>query len=139
MNRETGHVHAGSRRRVGADAVAQSQVCSGRSTRRKLLIALGGGLLAVPLVSFAQQQGKVWRVGFLVLRRIAPLDSDDFGEFPRGMRELGYIEGKNLVIEWRSAEGKVERLPGLAAELARLRVDVIVAGGGASRQRGADF
>ena len=63
------------------------------------LLALG----APPLGSFAQQQGKVLHVGFLALRRIAPLDSDFFGEFPKSMRELGYIEGKNLVIEWRSA------------------------------------
>ena len=97
--------------------------------RRKLLAALGFGALTVPLASFPQQQVKVWRVGFLSLRRIGSLDSDFFGEFPRGMRELGYIEGKNLVIEWRSAEGKIERLPDLATELVRRRVDVIVTAG----------
>ena len=98
--------------------------------RRKLLVALGAGALAVPFGSFAQQQGKVWRVGFLMARsRLASLDSDVFGAFPRGMRELGYVEGKNLVIEWLSAEGKYERLPGLASELVRLKVDVIVAAG----------
>ncbi len=91
------------------------------------LLALGAAKW--PLASFAQQPGKVWRVGFLALRRIGPLDSDFFGEFPRGMRELGYIEGKNLVIEWRSAEGEVERLPKVAAELVRLKVDVIVPAG----------
>jgi putative ABC transport system substrate-binding protein len=52
-----------------------------------------------------------------------------YGPFTRGMRELGYVEGKNLAIEWRSAEGNNERLPGLAAELVNLKVDVIVAGG----------
>ena len=58
------------------------------------------------------------------------LDSDyNYGPFRQGMRELGYVEGKNLVIEWRSAEGKYERLPGLATELVNLKVDVIVTAG----------
>ena len=97
------------------------------NNRRKLAIALGAGALAAPFSSFAQQQGKVWRVGFLAPRRIGSLDSDVFGGFPQGMRELGYTEGKNLVIEWRSAHGRYELLPGLAAELVQLKVDVIVA------------
>ena len=95
--------------------------------RRKLLVVLGASALVAPFRSFAQQQGKVWRVGFLSLRRPASLDSDFLGEFPQGMRELGYVEGKNLVIEWRFADGEVERLPVLAAQLVRLKVDVIVA------------
>jgi putative ABC transport system substrate-binding protein len=87
------------------------------------LLALG----AAPLVSHAQQQGKIWRVGFLSQRaRPDSLDADIFGAFPRGMRELGYVEGKNLVIEWRFANGNVERLPELVAELVRLKVDAIV-------------
>ena len=98
------------------------------NNRRKLLVALGAGALAKPLASFAQQRGKVWRVGFLAFRaRPDSLETDAFGGFPRGMRELGYIEGKNLEIEWRYAEGKVERLSGLVAELVQLKVDVIVA------------
>ena len=100
------------------------------NNRRKLIVALGASSLAAPFGSFAQQQGKVWRVGFLTQRsRPDFLDSDIFGEFPRGMRELGYVEGKNLAIEWRFADGKVERLPGLAEELVQLQVDVIVAAG----------
>lgn len=99
------------------------------TTRRRFLIAIGLVPFAAPLRALAQRQGRVWRVGFLALRRIGPLDSDFFGEFPRGMRELGYVEGKNLAIEWRSAEGKVERLPGLAAELVQQRVDVLLAAG----------
>ena len=85
----------------------------------------------MPVCSFAQQQGKVWRVGFLSQRRhVDFLDSDYYyGPFRQGMRELGYVEGKNLVIEWRSAEGKFERLPDLAAELVQLKVDVIVTAG----------
>ena len=128
MKRKSGHVNAGLRRRYGADAVAESQVCCSRVMRRRLLIALGAGALAAPLSSFAQPQGKIWRVGFLSARsRPDSLDSTDYGAFVRGMRELGYVEGKNLVIEWRFADGKLERLPGLAAELVQLKVDVIVA------------
>jgi len=98
-------------------------------TRRDLLIALGAGALAAPFASFAQQ-GKVWRIGFLSQRdRPDSLDTDTCGAFPRGMRELGYVEGKNLVIEWRFADNKVERLPSMASELVRLKVDVIVAQG----------
>jgi len=88
------------------------------------LVALG----AAPLVSHAQQQGKVWRVGFLTQRRRPDsIDADFIGAFPRGMRELGYVEGRNLFIEWRFDE-RSERLPDLAAELVRLNVDVIVSG-----------
>ena len=98
------------------------------NNRRKLLVALGAGALAGPLACFAQQQGKVWRVGYLSPRiRPASLDSDIYGPFVDGMRELGYVEGKNLVIEWRFAANKIERLPGLAEELVQLKVDVIMA------------
>jgi putative ABC transport system substrate-binding protein len=76
----------------------------------------------------AQQPGKVWRIGFLSLSA-ASLTSHYSKAFLKGMRELGYVEGKNLVIEWRFADGKLERLPAMAAELVRLKVDVIVAGG----------
>ena len=97
--------------------------------RRRILIALGAGALTTPFGSFAQQQGKVWRVGFLALRgRPESLNSDVYGAFSQGLRELGYVEGRNLVIEWRFADGKYERLPGLVAELMQLNVDVIVAG-----------
>jgi putative ABC transport system substrate-binding protein len=103
------------------------------NTRRKLLVALGASVLAAPLRSFAQQQGKTWRVGFLALRHMDFVDTDySYGPFRQGMRELGYVEGKNLVIEWRSAEGKAERLPDLAAELVQLKVDVIVVAGAAA-------
>jgi putative ABC transport system substrate-binding protein len=98
------------------------------NNRRKLIVALGAGVLVVPFASVAQAQGKVWRVGFLTLRQVAILESDVYyGPFRQGMRELGYVEGKNLLIEWRSADGKSDRLPALASELVRLKVDVIVA------------
>ena len=102
-----------------------------RNTRRKLLLAAGASALTAPLAAVAQRPGapagKVWRVGFLSPRPIGPLESDFFGAFPRAMRELGYVEGRNLIIEWRSAEGNPQRLPGLAAELVQLKVDAIVA------------
>ena len=95
------------------------------NTRRQLVIALGASALA-PLDSFAQQPGKVWRVGFLVQQHVDFTDTDSiYGPFTQGMRELGYVEGKNLTIEWRSAEGKAERLPELAAELVQLKLDVL--------------
>ena len=89
------------------------------------LIAVG----AAALMSDARAQGKVWRVGVLSPRhRPDSMDTDLPGAFLRGMRELGYVEGWNLVIEWRFADGKSERLPDLAVELVQLKVDVIVCG-----------
>ena len=97
--------------------------------RRDLMLALGAGALTAPLATLAQAPktpagaaGKIWRVGFLSQNR-----AFDVSPFVQGMRELGYVEGKNLVIEWRSAEGDLGRLPALAAELVKLKVDVIVA------------
>jgi putative tryptophan/tyrosine transport system substrate-binding protein len=93
--------------------------------RRKLLLFSLASFTA-PLVAFAQQ-AKVWRVGFLAWRsRPAQLGSDYFGGFVRGMREHGYVEGKNLTIDWRFADGRTERLLQLASELVKLNVDVIV-------------
>src|SRR5712691_11068213 len=95
------------------------------NNRRKLLVTLGAGALAfaAPPGSLGQQQGKVWRVGFLTPRP-ASESSQNTAALLKGMRELGYVEGKNLVIEWRFADGKLERLPGLAAKLVQLKVDV---------------
>jgi putative ABC transport system substrate-binding protein len=96
-------------------------------TRREILIGAGLGSFSAAFPSFAQQ-AKVARVGFLAARpRSSPSNPDPFFDaFVRGMRELGYIEGKNLVTEWRSAEGIYERLPALAAELVQLKPEVIV-------------
>ena len=93
------------------------------NNRRKLVIALGAGALTAPFSSFAQQPGKVWRVGYLTLR---PGIASREQAFIKGLHELGYVEGKNLIIEWRFAESRNDRLPGLAAELVRLKVDAIV-------------
>jgi putative ABC transport system substrate-binding protein len=99
-------------------------------TRRRIIIALGATALAAPFASYAQQKGKVWRIGFLTQRHVDFVDADfTYGPFTQGMRELGYVEGKNLVIEWRSAEGKAERLPELAAEIVRLKVDLLTTAG----------
>jgi len=100
------------------------------TTRRQLLIVFSASALTAPLASFAQPQNRIWRIGFLALRHVDFVETDyNYGPFRQGMRELGYVEGRNLVIEWRSAEGKVERLPALAAELVRLKVDLIVTTG----------
>ena len=94
--------------------------------RREFLFALGAGALATPVSSVAQQPPKVWRIGYLSPR--VRMDSLPYERaFLQGMSELGYVEGKNVVVEWRFADGAYERLPYLAAELVRLNVDVIVA------------
>jgi putative ABC transport system substrate-binding protein len=84
--------------------------------------------MAAPLTSFAQAPNKVARIGFLGARsRSTPSNPDAlYAAFLQGMRDLGYVEGQNLVIEWRFAEGRYERLPGLAAELVKLKPEVLV-------------
>src|SRR5712692_10674065 len=82
-------------------------------------------LLSVPLVADAQQAGRVYRIGYL--RYLGCAEPAFFTELRQGLRELGYAEGHNLVIECRAAPGKAERIPDLAAELVRLNVDVLVA------------
>jgi putative ABC transport system substrate-binding protein len=100
------------------------------NNRRKLVIALGGGVLAAPLASFAQQQsGKVYRIGFLGLGSATSSYAILVDALRAGLRDLGYVEGKNTVIEYRWADGKYDQLPELAAELVRLNVDVIVTHG----------
>jgi putative ABC transport system substrate-binding protein len=88
---------------------------------------LAGGLLAAPLAAVAQQTAKIARIGYLTTADLATAPHHLREAFFNGLRGLGYIEGRNLVIEYRSAEGKVERLPALAAELVSLKVDVILA------------
>ncbi|MBI3372472.1 MAG: ABC transporter substrate-binding protein [Betaproteobacteria bacterium] len=87
------------------------------------LVALG----STPVTGMTQQ-GRISRIGILSVRSRSTPSIPDlyFDAFVQGMRELGNVEGKNLVIEWRFAEGKVERVPALAAELIRLNVEVIV-------------
>ena len=101
--------------------------------RRKLVLAIGASALAAPFASFAQPQGKVWRVGFLAGgARPLSIEASVYGGFTKGMRELGYIEGKNFAMEWRFAEGKYEHFPELTSELVRAKVDVIVSSASAA-------
>jgi len=95
--------------------------------RRVFISLVAGGLLAAPLAAEAQPAGKVPRVG--VLSGGSPSDPVPRGvdAVQQGLRELGYVEGQSIAIEYRWAEWKYERLPALAAELVRLKVDVIVA------------
>src|SRR5262245_19677928 len=98
------------------------------NNRRKLVVALGVGLLATSIGTFAQSQGKVWRIGYLTAHSAqSSLETGTQEAFLRGMRDLGYVEGKSFVVEWRFAEGKYERLAGVASELVKSKVDVIVA------------
>jgi putative ABC transport system substrate-binding protein len=89
-----------------------------------LLITLTLGILAAAFPGDAQPPGKVYRIGLLGLASTS--DVAGLAALRQGLRDLGYEEGKNLVIEYRWAEGKYDRLPGFAAELVRLKVDVLV-------------
>ena len=97
-------------------------------TRAAFALVLVLGFLAAPLLGGAQPAARVFRVGFLSLNRTPNRHLHE--AFRQGLRDLGYVEGRNLLIESRDAEGKLERLPVLAAELVALKVDVIVTGGG---------
>ena len=85
-------------------------------------------LLAVGVIAEAQEPKKVARIGYLAFGSPSTIPAR-IEAFRQGLRELGYVEGKNIFIEWRSAEGNADRLPALAAELVRLKVDVIVTNG----------
>ena len=93
--------------------------------RRAFVCSITLGLLAAPLAAGAQQQGKVWRIGF-VEAGSASVNRHFLDAFRQGLRELDYLEGQDIVIEERWAEGRNELFPGLLAELMRLNVDVIV-------------
>ena len=98
--------------------------------KRRAFITLLGGAATWPLAARAQRQRKIWRVGFLAMPlRPAVLESSRYGAFAQGMRELGYVGGDNLAIEYRFAEGKAERLSNLVAELLELKPDVLVVAG----------
>jgi putative ABC transport system substrate-binding protein len=98
-------------------------------TRRAAALICALGVLAAPLAAGAQQSDKIYRVGFLGASPPPSAGwSRTWGALVQGLRDLGYVEGRNLVIEARYSEGRDERLPGLANELVRLNVDVIVAG-----------
>src|SRR5262245_42496020 len=99
-------------------------ISTGAGMKRRKFITLLGATAILPLVAYAQEP-KVRRVGALL---IGNADLESFQtELREGLRELGYIEGQNILFEFRSAEGIIDRLTGLAAELVRLKVYVIVA------------
>ena len=93
------------------------------NNRRRVLVGLAA--LGLPSSAFAQTSPRVYRVGFLVPRSVANF-VDRTEAFSAGMRAFGYVEGKNLIIEWRSADGKYERLPEMAKQLLQSKIDVLV-------------
>lgn len=103
-----------------------------KTTREKLFVRLCLLPTVFPLTISAveaQQLGKVYRVGFLDFRLRSTTTDPRFVAFWQGLRELGYVEGQNIVIEYRSAKGKGELLPEATEDLVRLKVDVIVTAG----------
>ena len=101
-------------------------------TRKTIIVVWLVALAFVPFrLAEAQQPKKIPRIGFLSATSPSTVAARTEA-FRQGLRELGYLEGKNIVIEYRYAEGKLDRLPALAAELMRLKVDVIITGGPAA-------
>jgi ABC-type uncharacterized transport system substrate-binding protein len=107
---------------------------AGKDMKRKItILALCAMFFALCVPVWAQQPKKVPRIGWLTVSSLSDVPAR-IEAFRQGLREIGYIEGKNIVIEWRGGEGKPDRMPAIAAELVRLKVDVIVTGGpGATR------
>ena len=96
--------------------------------RRTFMAIITGGLLAAPFAAQAQQTGDVYRIGFLG-NSTAALEANLVGPFREGLRDFGYVEGRNVLIEYRWAEGKYDRFPALIGELLALKVAVIVTAG----------
>jgi putative ABC transport system substrate-binding protein len=96
--------------------------------RRVFISGITVGLLAAPLAIEAQPAGKVYRIGILETIPAAQ-NAANLAALRKGLRDLGYVEGRNLIIEYRSADGRAERFPDLASELVRLKVDLIVTRG----------
>ena len=96
--------------------------------RRTFIGVVAGRLLAVPVAAEAQPAGRVYRIGFLG-NSTAALEANLVGPFREGLRDLGYVEGRNVLIEYRWAEGKYDRFPALIGELLALKVAVIVTAG----------
>ena len=92
--------------------------------RREFITLLGGAATAWPLAARAQQSSKIARIRYLSIAN--PRSMPAFQAFEQRLRELGYFEGQNIAIEYRNAEGEIDRLPDLAADLVLLDVNVIV-------------
>jgi putative ABC transport system substrate-binding protein len=119
------------------DNQQRKAVNKGRMSRKTLIVVWLIALAIAPLrIAEAQQPTKIPRIGFLAAPSRSAI-SESVEAFRQGLRELGYVEGQNIVIEYRYAEGKFERLSDLAADLVRLKVDVIVAAGGVQAIRPA--
>src|SRR5215510_7621200 len=103
----------------------------GRRTRNLILVALCAMFFALCFSVEAQQPAKIPRIGYLTADPLSAISANR-DAFRQGLRELGYVEEKNLVIEWRVSEGKPDHELALASELVRLKVDVIVGGGSSS-------
>src|SRR5215468_5362994 len=95
----------------------------GRMRRREFITLLSGAAVGWPVAANAQQSAKIARIGYLG-QNLAP-NPEAREAFRQGLRDLGYVEGRNFVIEFRDAEGKFDRFPALAAELVALKVDVV--------------
>jgi putative ABC transport system substrate-binding protein len=93
--------------------------------RRDLITLLGGAAIAWPLAARAQQSAKVWRVGWIWIGRSAGI-SPELAGFRQGLRDFDYVEGKNIIVEYRFAEGRSNRIADLVAELMQIRPDVLV-------------
>jgi putative tryptophan/tyrosine transport system substrate-binding protein len=96
--------------------------------RREFITLVGGGVAVWPLATHAQQAGKVYRIGMVETISEA-LNAANLAAFRKSLRDLGYVEGQNLVIEYRSADGHAERFPDLATQLVDLKVDLILTRG----------
>src|SRR5262249_8683215 len=119
------HPAYGQRPRPGSAAAAARQRRRGDRMKRREFITLLGGAAAWPLTARAQQAPKTSRLGVLLFS--TPQADPQMETARRALRDLGYVEGQNLAIEYRSAEGQPERLPDLAADLARMKPDVLFA------------
>ena len=116
---------------MSANEIRSGHMISLDSSARRRALALGAIALAAPLGTLAQQPKKLWRIGFIAIGARPPsLQSHALGGFARGMRELGYIEGQDYIVEWRFPEGKQEAFTSGAAELAQMKVDFIIAATG---------
>src|SRR5262249_24817540 len=114
------------RTNIPADATAASGSGDRVTDRRSFIVMVGGSILAVPQAAVAQQRpGRVPRVGVLAITPVPPL----IEAWQQGFRDLGYVEGRNIVVDYRYSKGQDDLLPALASELVRSHVDVIVTAG----------
>src|SRR5688572_2531704 len=105
----------------------------GARMRRRTFFLVGLAALSTVRLAAAQER-RMPRIGLMLA---APIEGPFAQAFRQGLRELGYVEGKNIHVEYRSAEGRPDRFASMAAEMVRLQMDVIVAGGGGTSARAA--